>query len=427
MAGLRHRRRQRGGAIVMTVAYLCIGMTALAISALYIGRWLNQQEEAQNRADAVSLAAMLIARKEGTNRVCGHGLLRAMMEQNGNIELDGVQTARLDDCGRFVEIRNPDGTISYQFVIGTSTELERGPLADPLLGNARFETMRSRSRSAITQENFDDAERRRPKFVLVLDYSGSMNAGFGGSTRIATLKRAVNRFLNLRLEIEIGVVIFSSDVIDVEATAFDNGDAISDAIDRRADGSTNYQAALDAARGIVTQGDNTGRYVLFISDGAPTAGGDPLNAADRLRGQDTTIFTLNIGGGQAQADLLRDMGGNMDPDAYGNDDYYFSAVNEDELFRTFEAIISNILCAVGPLQANQDLRPDDVYVFLKEGGVETPLPRAPNLADDNVRDTLAHNYTPAERKVRLTEAACDRVIEDGAEIVVRYGNLNLVQ
>lgn len=420
MASYRNRKHSRAGAIVILVSQLSVAFAILTIAVLYIGRWTNQKEEAQNQADALSMAAMQIARTEGIAGVCQHPVIQQMLARNGNL------SARMDDCGRFVEIRNPNGTTSLQFVANTVSELEVGPLAQPYMrGERNF--MRSRARAAITQENFDEAERRLPKFVLVLDYSGSMNSNFGNGSRLDSLKRAVNGLMDLQLDVEYGLVMFSSDVMRTEPIRPNNEARIRQAIARGTDGSTNYQAALDAARGLFNGLENTGRYVLFITDGSPTAGGDPMDAADRVRRNDTTIFTLNIGGGAAQADLLKDMSGSMDPAEYGNADFYFSAVNERELLDTFAAIIANILCAVGPLQG-QIARPEEVHAFLRDNnGQEIPLDNQPNLSAPGVRNSLSYNYDPAERKVRLSERACDEVLDNGADIIVRYGQLDLVQ
>lgn len=420
---VRRRRRPLGGAMVMVAAVASLTLAMFIMAGFYVGLWSNQRDEAQNQADAISIAAMEIARTQGVDAVCRHPVIQEMMRQNGN------QAGRMDDCGRFVEVANGDGTTSLRFVVGTSTVMDTGnePLLREMMGGERF-TLRSRATAGVTQEAFDDAERRLPKFVMVLDYSGSMGVDFGGRSRLSALVRAVNGMLDLGLRIEYGVVMFSSNVLDRVNVGPGNENRIRNVISSRGPGgSTNYQAGLDAARDMLVRADNTGYYVLFISDGAPTAGGDPLNAADRVRASDITIFTMNIGGGRQQADLLKDMGGTMDPAEYGNPDYYFSAVNEREMLDTFQAIVANILCAVGPLQGD-DLRPEDVHALLRDAaGQEIPLVRAPNLAAPGVRNTLAYNFDPAERKVRLTEAACDRVIDDGADIIVRYGQLNLVQ
>jgi hypothetical protein len=167
------RQRQRGGAIVILVSQVSVALAILAIFTLYVGRWLNQQEESGNQADALSLAAMEIARNEGISNIrqlCAHPAMQRLLH-----DLNGNRTAQFrGDCGRFVEIRNPDGTITLHFQVNTQSELEVGPLAERYVRGQVF-PLQATAKAAITQENFDEAERRRYKLVLVLDYSGSMN------------------------------------------------------------------------------------------------------------------------------------------------------------------------------------------------------------------------------------------------------------
>ena len=417
------RQRQRGGAIVILVSQVSVALAILAIFTLYVGRWLNQQEESGNQADALSLAAMEIARNEGISNIrqlCAHPAMQRLLH-----DLNGNRTAQFrGDCGRFVEIRNLDGTITLHFQVNTQSELEVGPLAERYVRGQVF-PLQATAKAAITQENFDEAERRRYKLVLVLDYSGSMGAGFGGGgSRLDVLKRAVNGLLDRDFEIDYGMVMFSSDVIDTVSIGPNAPADIRREIRRGADGSTNYNAAINATRGLFNAVDDFGENVLFISDGAPTAGGDPYPNADRLRDSGVTFFTLNIGGGAAQADLLKDMSGSRERP--GDEDYYFEARNEQQLMDTFAAIIANLLCSVGPLSGAID-RPELLRAFLRDpAGVETPMLNRPNLADEAVARTLAFNYDPVERKVRLSKAACDRVTDGDDEVILRYGQTNLV-
>ncbi len=417
------RQRQRGGAIVILVSQVSVALAILAIFTLYLGRWLNQQEEAGNQADALSLAAMEIARNEGISdiaQLCAHPAMQRLLH-----DLNGNRTAQFrGNCGRFVEIRNPDGTITLHFQVNTESQLEVGPLAERYVQGQVF-PLQATAKAAITQENFDEAERRRYKLVLVLDFSGSMTRGFGaGGSRIDVLKRAVNGLLDRDFEIDYGMVMFSSDVIDSVAIGPNAPNRIRQEIRRDADGDTNYNAAINATRGLFNAVDDFGENVLFISDGAPSVGGDAYPNVDRLRDSGVTFFTLNIGGGGDQAELLKDMSGSRDRP--GDEAYYFEARNEQQLMDTFAAIIANLLCSVGPLAGALD-RPDLLRAFLRNAaGVETPMVNRPNLADDAVARSLAFNYDPVERKVRLSRAACDEVTDNNQQVILRYGQTNLV-
>ena len=189
--------------MVMVAAVASLTLAMFIMAGFYVGLWSNQRDEAQNQADAISIAAMEIARTQGVDAVCRHPVIQEMMRQNGN------QAGRMDDCGRFVEVANGDGTTSLRFVVGTSTVMDTGnePLLREMMGGERF-TLRSRATAGVTQEAFDDAERRLPKFVMVLDYSGSMGVDFGGRSRLSALVRAVNGMLDLGLVVTAGAAIF---------------------------------------------------------------------------------------------------------------------------------------------------------------------------------------------------------------------------
>jgi Mg-chelatase subunit ChlD len=275
------RQRQRGGAIVILVSQVSVALAILAIFTLYVGRWLNQQEESGNQADALSLAAMEIARNEGISNIrqlCAHPAMQRLLH-----DLNGNRTAQFrGDCGRFVEIRNPDGTITLHFQVNTQSELEVGPLAERYVRGQVF-PLQATAKAAITQENFDEAERRRYKLVLVLDFSGSMNEPFSGSSRISALRQAVNGLLDRNFEIDYGMVSFSSNVITSVAIGPNSTQRIRDEIRRGAGGGTNYGDALNATQGLFNAVDDFGENVLFISDGAPNPGTpDPLPIVMRM-------------------------------------------------------------------------------------------------------------------------------------------------
>src|SRR5262249_21948057 len=69
----------------------------------------------------------------------------------------------------------------------------------------------------LGQQRLTQANRKFPRFILVLDYSGSMaadlNGGNGHPNSIDILKSSVNGMLDLHAKIKYGLVIFSTNVM----------------------------------------------------------------------------------------------------------------------------------------------------------------------------------------------------------------------
>lgn len=183
----------------------------------------------------------------------------------------------------------------------------------------------------------------RCRLVWVLDYSGSMEHPLGGSTRIELLRAAVASALGQPLPIDHGLVIFSSEVQATVAPGRDAPEAIRAVLGLPADGNTNYSAAIAAAAELLGELESSSDVALFASDGAPTAGGDPYPAADALRAGGVTVFTLNIGGGGAQSDLLKDMSGTAERP--GDEAFSFEARDEAQLTWAVAAFLAALPCA----------------------------------------------------------------------------------
>ena len=425
------RRRQKGGAISMIVVQLCVIFMVFLAAGVFISDWSIRREQQQNQADAITVAAIQIARTQGVDAVCGHPAMQVLMEANGPGE------SALEDCGSFVETEMPDGSTQLQFVANTNSSLNDAMAASPfntsflqLEGNY---TLSTEGTSGMAQQTFDQAEQNLPQFALVLDFSGSMQIDFGGQQRYQVLQQVVTNMLNRDYPIDYGLVNYSSNVLDAIAVGPDNVAQIVNTVNGRGpSGNTNYQAAIDRATQLLQATGSERMNMLFISDGQPSAGGDPVDAADRARNAGVQIITLNIGGGSAQADLLKDMGGRIDPpEDYAHPRFYFSASNPQALQDAFDAIVADALCTIGPV--NVDLAPEDnprdkVFAVLKNArDEEQPMGYEPNLTTPEMRETLSYNFNRADRMVRLTEAACEQILDNGARVVVRHGDLNLVE
>lgn len=413
------RRRRPRGAMTVVVVVMTMVLTAFLVAGTIIGRLSVQRDEHQAQADAIAMTAAQIAIREGVDAVCNHRALQQVAAMNSR------QNAQWN-CPQVEYQEMPDGTFK-----GTFTTEVRGALnaETPLLEGNESWNLRTDARSEFSELRFDDAERRYPVLVLVLDYSGSMRAGYGGGrSRIEALRAAVRGLLDLRLPVAYGLVMFNSGVI--QTIGVDDDDPQQDILDaiygRGAGGGTNYVRPMDAAINLLAGIDEeTPRNILFISDGEPNEGPGPgINQSDRARARGIKMFTLSVGRGGRQDDVLRRMAG--PPGAPGNPDYFYPARNDAALQATFRRIVAEIICEIGPLDP-EPAADQEVFAFLYDRfDNEIKLPVENNLVDN--ADQHGFYYSRPENLIRLTERSCDEVIDNGGRLVIRYGQTpHLVQ
>lgn len=427
MALPRARARQRGGAVTIIMVQLAMLFVIFLLVALYVGDWSRQRAYQQNQADAISLVAMQIARSDGIDAVCGHPAMNAVLLGN----LPPGAEVDLEDCGAFVEVERDDGSTALEFQANTLGTLSTAdaPYARPFL-QLEDRAMRVAGEAGMAQESFDQAEENLAQFVLVLDFSGSMRINFGRRPRYQVLQQVVTNLLNRNLPIEYGLVNYSGDVLDTVPIGPNNVAQIIDVTNRRGpDGMTNYQAAVDRATQLLRATGSERLNMLFISDGEPTVGGDAVAAANRARDAGILIFTLMISDGNP--DILIDMSGrNEPPEDYANERFFFTANNPGELEATFDAIIAEAACTVGPIDfelAPGDIVKEKVFAVLKdEDDRERAMRYAPNVNAEGVADTFAFNFDITDRTVRISRAACREILDNNNRVVVRHGDLNLI-
>ena len=421
MPSTRNRCRQvigrweRGFAAPFT-AVAATFLVMLLAAAFTLGQIVVQKEEMRTAVDAVALAATAIYERQGEAGLENNPGLAQMLTLNSH----GAGAWTLNY--RRERVEQPDGSFKVRFVpiITNNFTGESMVLGDDELGWQLHDD----SASEITEIEFTEVERRLPKLVLVLDYSGSMWQSFGnGRTRIDSLRTAVNGLLDQQLDVEYGLVIFSSSVLSVvDVDADPNQDDIRQAMSARdPGGSTNYADPVSRAASLLTNLEDTGYYILLVGDGEPNTPGngrDPaMAAADDARRRETTLFTLNIGGRGPQRDLMIAMGGGRG-DA-GDPAYFFEAGNDQQLQRRFRQIISEIICTVGPLEPAPD-DPEYLFPFVVDpNGNETALVETLDLLGD--AGELAYQYWEQENKLRLTERACDLVLENRWTLLIRQG------
>jgi Ca-activated chloride channel homolog len=163
--------------------------------------------------------------------------------------------------------------------------------------------------------------REEAAVMLVVDVSGSMEADDVEPTRLDAAREAAGRFLDkLPARFQVGLVVFSSQAETLVQPTTDRT-AVRDALaSLRADGGTamgdglsNALDVVESARENANRGRDRGTpgsggpagapdpnrgppaVALLLSDGANSAGGDPLVQAERARDLGVPVYTIALG------------------------------------------------------------------------------------------------------------------------------------
>ena len=403
------RRGPKGAAASIIVLYSTITLMMLTVLAYVTGRLSAAKEEVSARSDAVVLTMSEAIKRHGPHEYCNDPAVQALLrDYGGNCPVPvkiGANAYRIDYAAREMNIEIPTGFFDRQNIEVTTR----------VAGEVRHE--------------YVEVEERRPKFVLVLDYSGSMGAQFGGGgNRTAALKQSVNTLLNRHYKVDYGAVIFDNDIVATVPIARNNEGAVAAQVNRFGPmGGTCYHG-LATALGMLRQQPNQGYYVLFVTDGEPNNGcSDGAGEAVQLWNNDATIFTLFIGNnGNAQNRLV---GLSGSPQSRHDAHFAFQAGDPAALRRTFDRIIGFIVCRADA--PSPEVAPDREHIFVsventatgRESGVErVPLAAFQN-APDQFDNRPVFSYIPdagEHGQLVLNQMACQPVLDGDARIVLRY-------
>jgi len=142
---------------------------------------------------------------------------------------------------------------------------------------------------------------RSASIVLVTDHSRSMEATDVTPTRLSAAEGAADTFLKqLPSSVRVGIVTFSSAADAVQAPTTDR-DAVRGVINgQQPDGATATGDALEVALGLLARDSaksetKPATAIVLLSDGATTAGVDPIEVANAAKRQHVPIFTVALG------------------------------------------------------------------------------------------------------------------------------------
>ncbi|MEV0722738.1 VWA domain-containing protein [Micromonospora purpureochromogenes] len=148
--------------------------------------------------------------------------------------------------------------------------------------------------------------RERATVMVAVDVSTSMLATDVEPDRLAAAKQAARRFVDgLPDEFNVGLVAFAGSAAVVVPPGTDR-EALHEGIDRLAEGITGVQGtaigeAISASLGAVKSLDSTAAKrppparVILLSDGANTAGMDPMEAAAAAVAAKVPVHTISFG------------------------------------------------------------------------------------------------------------------------------------
>lgn len=246
--------------------------------------------------------------------------------------------------------------------------------------------------------------------IMLLDYSGSM-----GGNRIVQLKNTVTEFINSDFNLSYSVILYNNSVIvssNIGNSPQHKQIVLSMVNNRDPSGGTNFVVPLNKAMEQIIQTDYEAYYILLISDGSPNEGIGPSQSFIQNNvmniNDDHCIYSTNVnpcitvytlGVDNANTNALTSISGNTLNTAPNE---FSFIVNANQVVEAFNAIIEEIMCRIGPVIADSDLKVfngvqileegidylyDDIYKILKFYDVE-PFNICTNMLNNNAQITL---------------------------------------
>lgn len=253
--------------------------------------------------------------------------------------------------------------------------------------------------------------------VMLLDYSGSMNGN-----RINQLKNTVSQFINSNFNLSYSVILYNDTIIstsNIGKGQNHNQTAMSIVNSTSASGGTNFILPLQEAISQIENSDYEVYYILLISDGSPNEGPGPsqefVNNNIRNINRDFCVFSTNanpcitiftLGVDNANANLLGSISGNSISQDVNN---YSYLVNSNQTVDAFNAIISEIMCRIGPVIADGVINVFDGLEVLEEG--------VDYIFDNQNKILKFYDVDPFN--------VCSQMLNNNSDITLRWGKPKL--
>ena len=252
--------------------------------------------------------------------------------------------------------------------------------------------------------------------IFLLDYSGSMQGN-----RINQLKNSFRFFVNASYDLDYAVLIYSSSVIDNSSIGKGlnhDQNALSIVNRNNPSGGTNFVKPIERALDLIRRTEYESYFVLLVSDGSPNEGSEPsVNLVNsRIKSLDPNnclfpskdnpcISIYSLGVDNANMSTLNELSGNSNNN---NPQEYSFLINSNQTQLAFEAIVSEIMCRIGPIKLSNFNLFNDTQLL--EDNIDYYV--------DNVNNIIKfYDVEPIN--------ICTEMVTNNANITIRQKNVKL--
>jgi len=222
---------------------------------------------------------------------------------------------------------------------------------DKLLEINRFDFDRHCKTESVRSDDYKQKpiEKKKQNIILIFDASGSMGGQISGKRKIDIAKEAAKKFIdqiNEDKDVSLGIIVYghkgsnSASQKGVSCVGIDeiyylgetNAQIAKGKLDSfNATGWTPIASSLQKAKDILESHENDENFILLVSDGKETCGGNPVQAVRDIKnsgfGVKVNVIGFDVGGDdEAQLRAIADAG----------DGDYFEAKNAYDLEMAFQ-------------------------------------------------------------------------------------------
>ncbi len=191
--------------------------------------------------------------------------------------------------------------------------------------------------------NIKESEIPTQSMVLIFDASGSMAAQINGKSRMEIAKKSVSKFLKTldgNEKFKLSIVLYGhkgsntsslknlscngiEEVMPLSVIDVNNAENIVSKF--QPTGWTPIASSLVKAQNILSQDNSDKKYILLVSDGKETCGGNPVEIVKNIKSKDSEIIVNVIG-----FDVDADTGSQLQEIAKAGDGKYFDVSTEQQ-------------------------------------------------------------------------------------------------
>ena len=430
-------KREEGGFAALIVIMVAATLALLSVEVIDYGKIANRVSTEKQLLDSHGHLVGHSIINLGLEASCSRGVFSGEVDEVSaalfgemnqvNQEDRAYRCEALDDGELIVrEPGDPDGppgsfrryrvTSDYNSLTGDTDQEEAGDVI-------------SRSVIVEVREIETTVQDARPQIMFVLDYSGSMK----NNGKHIALKNAMQHFVDANYEIDYGVVLFESHIIDSKGVSHGNGhhQEVMSKVNVDPGGGTQFKKPLEEATEELRRSYNPYSYIVLVSDGLPgdkddaqtfvnsnIRNIDPDNCTMR-RGDPAciTIYTLSVDNVPEGKRILTSLSGNAATTDQKREDYMYDIRDPANTEVALKSILDEILCAFGPLESPPAAGEEDtVRVFINDDLL-------PN-------DGEHYSYDSDTNQVFLYDVdggrqACTEAINHG-KLTVRYGKPRII-